>query len=347
MKQYHHIPCNLKGLFLLNVVLLFVLQCGSLISQDPVFSQYYIAPIHLNPAFVGVSGNGANVGLNFRMQWIGIPRAYNTFALNYDQYFESSKIGVGLRLISDSAGDGAISSNKIAGSYSYRLRIGMNGFLSGGVELGFGQQSINWDKFIFYDAIERSGGLLSPGGGFLPSLETQPPELSRIYLDINTGILYFDEKVFVGIGLAHINTPENKFLQNETNNYVGLPVRLSFQTGIQFNLRKYNKTINRSFISPNLLVIKQGPFIQINGGAFTQLNRFISGLWYRHTPSNGDALIFSFGAKYESIKLSYSFDLTISDLGISPRGAHELGLIYNFGHKDASYNINDCLMLFR
>lgn len=346
MKQYSNIS-KIKGLFFLSIVLVFTLQCGSLISQDPIFSQYYIAPIHVNPAFVGVSGNGANIGLNYRMQWPGVPRAYSTFALNYDQYFETTKIGVGLRLISDSAGDGAISSNKIAGSYSYRLRIGVKGFLSGGVEMGFGQQSINWDKFIFYDAIERSSGLLSPGGGFLPSLETQPPELSRLYLDISTGVLYYNEKVFLGLGLAHINTPENKFLQNETNNYVGLPVRLSFQTGIQFNLRRYNKINNPSFISPNLLIIKQGPFMQINGGAFMQLQRFISGLWYRHTPSNGDAFIFSFGVRYENIRFSYSFDLTISDLGISPLGAHELGMIYNFGHKNTSYDINDCLLLFR
>ena len=320
---------------------------SGLFAQDPVFSQYYISPIHVNPGFAGVSGEGANIGVNYRMQWPGLPRAYNTFAISYDQYFESTKSAIGLRLITDSAGDGAVSSNKLAGTYAYRLKVGRKGFINGGIEFGFGQQSLNWDRFVFYDAIERSGGLTSPGGSYLPSIESQPPELTRVYLDISSGVLYYNESFFVGVGVAHINTPENKFLRNETNNYVGMPVRLSVQTGFQINLNKYNKAENPSFISPNLLVINQGPFTQVNVGAYMQLNQFITGMWYRHTPANGDALIFSFGVKYQNLRLAYSFDLTLSDLGLSPLGSHELGMVYNFQHKSKSSKLNDCLMLFR
>jgi hypothetical protein len=48
-------------------------------------------------------------------------------------------------------------------------------------------------------------------------------------------------------------------------------------------------------------------------------------------------------------KVAYSFDLTISPLGMQTGGAHEISLYFNFENKNTSYQnrYNDCLNLFR
>ena len=58
---------KLCRLFLSWIVLLFFLPS---MSQDLGFSQYYNAPIFLNPAFTGTS-EFTRVGLNYRMQKVG------------------------------------------------------------------------------------------------------------------------------------------------------------------------------------------------------------------------------------------------------------------------------------
>ena len=72
------------------------------------------------------------------------------------------------------------------------------------------------------------------------------------------------------------------------------------------------------------------------------------GLWYRHSLYNGDALITSFGVKKDFLKITYSFDLTLSQLSIRQGGSHEIGVIFNFDYlypKKQDYN--DCFAIFR
>ena len=71
-------------------------------------------------------------------------------------------------------------------------------------------------------------------------------------------------------------------------------------------------------------------------------------MWYRDTANNGDAVIGSLGVRSGIYKISYSYDLTVSGLGVNSGGSHELGLILNFDSllpKKSKYN--DCLNLFR
>jgi type IX secretion system PorP/SprF family membrane protein len=315
--------------------------------QDPVFSQYYISPMHINPAFAGNTG-GINFTLNSRLQWPGLPGAYSTFAASYDQFFPDQNSGIGLRLITDSAGDGAMTSTKVGGVYSYNLKISEGKFIRGGLELGFVQTALNWNRFIFLDAIEASGGIRTPGGGFLPSSEQVPGELSKTYLDISSGAIYYNKSFYFGLAVAHLNTPNNSFLRNVGNNYVGLPLLFSLQTGVEISLDNNNKSKSNSFISPNLLVLRQAGFHQINGGAYIQIDKIFGGLWYRHTIENGDAVIFNFGVRQGNLKIGYSFDFTVSELGISTGGSHELGMVINiFDEASKKTDHRDCLRLFR
>ena len=62
-------------------------------AQDPEFSQFYAAPLYLNPAFAG-SARCPRIGLNYRNQWPALNKTYITSAVSYDQHIDAlSEIG--------------------------------------------------------------------------------------------------------------------------------------------------------------------------------------------------------------------------------------------------------------
>ena len=66
-----------KLMFLLAVLML---AAGETVTaQDPQFSQFYAAPLYLNPAFAGSTGQ-ARVGANYRNQWPAIDANFNTIS---------------------------------------------------------------------------------------------------------------------------------------------------------------------------------------------------------------------------------------------------------------------------
>lgn len=333
-------------MYLRYILFVFIFWVGSekLKGQDPVYSQFYNAPLVLNPAFAGIH-DGSSISMIYRLQWPGLSAAYNTFSLGYDQYLDKSKLGLGLNITSDSAGDGALASTKVSGLIGYKLPITRDVFIRGGIELGFVQKRLNWQKLEFYDAIESNGGI-TPGGGAFPSLEREPTNTSRQMLDIGSGLLLNGTKFYIGISADHLNTPIDNFLSNQEQNYIGLPIRWSFHGGYQFTIVKASKKSYGSYFSPNILYTRQADFSQLNVGSYFAFDQLFLGLWYRQAGGNGDAAILTAGWKVDNIKLAYSFDITLSGINISEGGAHELGMSYAFYKKPKS-KINECLDIFR
>jgi hypothetical protein len=62
---------------------------GPLQAQDPVFTQFYAAPVQLNPALTG-STLAPRIALNYRNQWPAL-NAYVTYAASYEQFVEEFK----------------------------------------------------------------------------------------------------------------------------------------------------------------------------------------------------------------------------------------------------------------
>jgi hypothetical protein len=66
------------------------LCCGLLFSagsyaQDLHFSQFYNAPLNLNPGLTGVFSGDLRFGANYREQWASVPVPYLTFSAAFDQ----------------------------------------------------------------------------------------------------------------------------------------------------------------------------------------------------------------------------------------------------------------------
>ena len=330
------------------IMLVWLAGISDLHSQDPIFSQFYNAPIQLNPGLAGLT-NTANVAINYRNQWYGWPQAYSTYSASFDQFYPDINSGLGIQVLTDNAGNGILKTNKISGVYAYRLQLNRKLQARIGLEASLVQSRLNWDRLVFGDQIQPFFENGTPGGTIIPSLEMQPPDLNPIFFDVSMGAVLFNDQYYFGISLKHLNAPNDRFLPGDNSSYSGLPLRFSIHGGWEIDLDGYNNTGFGSFIAPSILLVRQSGLSQLNAGALFNKENFFAGGWLRHNFSNLDAAIFSFGWRTDWLKLSYSFDLTLSAANISrTTGSHEVGILINLGGMNAKESrYEDCFSIFR
>lgn len=315
-------------------------------AQDMVYSQFFSAPLQLNPGFTGRT-YAPFIALNHRRQWPGVvdgAAAYVTSSVSYDQFFKNLNSGFGVTVLSDNSGGGILTRNAAYLSYGYRLRLFNELYAKLGVEAGLTQNRLDWNQLLFYDQLDPING---PGS--LPTNEIQPDNLSRTFFDITTGLLVYTPRFYAGLTLKHLNTPNEGFLHINDNLFTGLPLRVTVHGGTEIILDKGNKRREGTFISPNLLISKQGDFAQVNAGIYGNIRMVLLGGSYRHTFGNADALIVMAGLKQGVFKMMYSYDITVSRLTLQGTGgSHEISLIFNFDAlRPGGVDYNDCMNLFR
>jgi type IX secretion system PorP/SprF family membrane protein len=334
----------MKQLSIFLLILCFYWQTIS--AQDPMYSQFYAAPLQLNPALTGLS-SAPTIHLNYRNQWAAIDNAYATYAASYSQYATAARSGFGLLLQTDIAGNGIYNTTQISGFYAYDIRFTDDFYIRTGLEAGFVSKRINWDKLIFFDQINPESGAYDPSGNLNPTAEGRISN-SINYFDAGAGMLAKARYWYAGFSAKHLNTPNEAFYN--TNNVNGeLPMRLTLHAGGEIPLQdaKKLKYKNYAFISPNVLYVKQREFNQLVLGAYAQQGNFFGGFWFRHTFGNSDAVIASVGFQKSIFKLGYSYDLTVSKLTPASAGSHEISLSFNFMDKSKKTNYNDCTKIFR
>lgn len=315
-------------------------------AQDPIFSQYYAMPLQINPAFTG-SAFAPRVGIAYRNQWTGFNNAYRTYGVFYEQQIERLNSGFGVSIEGDNAGDGIFRTNRFAALYSYQLNISKALAVKIGVEAGVIQTTLDWEKLIFPDQLDPLGGLGLPTG------EIRPDFANKTVLDLSTGLLVVGENLWFGGALKHLNTPDEGILIADDQIARGLPLRYTLHGGANILVKKSNKGKSASFISPNFLLVSQGPFRQLNVGAYAGFGMFYGGTWFRHTFSNADAVILLAGFKQGVFKIGLSYDLTVSRLASYSGGTYELTMGLSFDQNERlrqrrkRAQINDCLGMFR
>jgi len=284
---------------------------------------------------------------NYRNQYPGFNNAYRTYALSYDQFFPSIKGGLGFWLLSDDAGDGILKTTKAAGIFSYRIEINRDLFAKMGIEAGIVQSTLTWNQLIFGDQIDDYLGTMSPGGTPFPTEELAPDKNKVLYPDLGIGGIIYGKTLYSGLSVRHINRPDPDFLSVNNNLSPRIPMRWTFHAGAEWPI--FDRLFNQSYeisISPSLILVKQGPFNQIMGGATIDGEIFSFGIHYRNSSGKSEALIGSVGFRSDKLKIGYSFDYTISGFPLSG-GTHEIGIVYLMDNGDTESRYNDCLSIFR
>ena len=128
----------IKKIFsVLIIVILYFTQNS--FAQDPEFTQFYANKLYLNPAFAG-SDRCPRFSLNYRNEWPALESTYITYSASFDQHVDAVEGGLGLHIMQDYEGDGAISTTFISGMYSYTVPVNRKFSITGGFQVSYIQR---------------------------------------------------------------------------------------------------------------------------------------------------------------------------------------------------------------
>lgn len=318
----------------LSILFILIVLASSLFAQDARFSQFYAAPLYVNPGFTG-STIEHRFAMNYRHQWPNIPGAFDAYHASYDYNAASINSGFGLVLSREDAGSFGLTTNAVSFSYAYRFRLNRKTYLQPGIKAGYVWRGIDYDKLVFNDQLESNSATTLDVDAFADDRVS--------YEDINAGILLYSENYGVGGSVNHLSQPDQSLLSNDIVSNV--PIKYTFQAGYQFQLS--GPTVKRLAAKDITAAVHyefQNQFDQLDIGAYYNHEPFVFGFWYRGIPlfksyetgfANNDAFIVLVGYSVpdRNLRFGYSYDITVSRLATNTAGAHEMSIVYEFASK--------------
>lgn len=328
----------------------------SALAQDQHFTQFYAAPLTLNPAMTGGFNGRYRAAFIYRDQWRKLlDNPYSTFAASADlrlplKFIRSQSkdaVGVGVLFYNDRVPVLDYSTNQMILSLAYHKSLSPRNdhFLTLGAQAGIAQRNVNYENLIFEDQFNGLDGFGNSSGELLP-------ENNFSYSDYSVGIAYThapEEKlgVYAGFAMFHLLEPEQSFYFNEDRpddsptspllmKYVAhLGLSIPMGRNVQFN--------------PRGLVYSQGPHLAMNAGAnFRFLVDANSGTalhlggWARPVSGadeslNLDAVVFMTGIEMNNFLIGFSYDLNLDALnmaGSRRQSAFEVSVAYLGQYED-------------
>lgn len=322
----------IKEAFIFLILVGWLGKKSDLMAQDPQFSQYYAAPLYLNPGLVGVSQKG-RLGILYRSQWPNLEANFETFSMYVDHHIEDYYSSVGLLFTRDQEGIAGLSSTMAGLQYAYQLQLNDNWTFRPGIQLAYFSRDLDFSKLTFGDQFDERGQI-SP-----TTQEVFNTGLQARFFDLSFGGVFYSPNLWVGAAVHHVTEPN----QSITGGHAPLPRQVSFHGGyrIPFGPRVNTRASKEYSVTPTFNYRQQGNFDQLDLGAYLTLPPLIAGMWYRGLPvkqtediANSDAIIFMVGIISKKATFGYSFDYTVSDLGIGTGGAHEISITYAFSLED-------------
>jgi len=318
---------NLKSILLGCTALLLCFQGRA---QDFQFSQFYAAPLYLNPALTGISQE-TRLGSVYRRQWPGLDYQFKAYTAYVDHYSFDYKSGVGLSLSSFSEEFLKLNTTDISGYYAYNLQLSERANFQLGTQISYIQKRGTLENLLFGDQIDVFNHTTLPSsadavGGLEP--------FNHFSVGLG-GVLTWD-KLWVGFSGHHLNRPNRTFFVRDGHTYHW--PKYSLQAGYTIPLEEpeFWEEGSGKFIHLMANYKRQGPFQFVDAGLQVLLNQLVVGGGFRSLPIQSDlpkreSVIGLFGLNLPNgLAVGYSYDYPISDVGSQTLGSHELSLRYQF-----------------
>lgn len=326
-------------------------------AQDPRFSQFYAAPLHLSPAMIGVFQGKVRFAANYREQYASIleDEAFRTVAASFDMRFrvvDKDYIGLGFSLSRDQAGASRYNRTQGNVGLSFMKQLGGNRYrtadqyLVAGAQIGFEQRGFDSDALWFSSQFNTQNAFINYDA---PSGEIFDENPQRLFLDFNAGLLWyalFDDNmsIYAGGALYHISKPVISFQEQGEDR---LYRRWVAHAGGEVPL------VGGLSLLPAAIFMTQGPSTSTTfGGNFRYTNRewkevaLRAGAWghlaNRNVQGFGmEAVAFTAVLELERWGVGISYDVTMSALteANNSRGGLEISLIYLHPEK-SRYRVN-------
>jgi len=316
-----------KGILLLILAALINLASG----QDLQYSQFYAAPLYLNPALTGMT-ELTRMGVNYRKQWPGLNYDFQGYSAYVDHYSFDLKSGFGVSLNAFEESNLGLKLMDFSGYYAYQLFLSETHSLRFGAQAGVGRRSSAMDHLLLGDQIDVFSKTVAP-----VTLEDLPPFEPYSFLDLGFGTMFTGKNYWLGASAYHVNRPNLSFYSAASGDRIN--VKWNAHAGLQLPIRTGLSVYegdgdNLVFLAANYK--QQGPFRQLDLSAQLIYNSLVLGVGFRGIPSSGglpnrDSIIALVGVNLESgLIIGYSFDYMISQLGMETHGAHEISIRYQF-----------------
>ncbi|ACU02467.1 PorP/SprF family type IX secretion system membrane protein [Pedobacter heparinus] len=297
------------------IVLLIMLVSLGALGQDHIYSQFFNAPIYLNPSLTGQFEGDIRMNLIYRNQWTGLSGDLSYITASADLNISKFAGGVGLMFTRSSEGTAYLVKNNAAATYSYS--VGGDDFVASfGIQAGFTNRQIDWSKLVFADQIDMRLGYI-PGS---VSAAQPPDQDSKFFFDAAAGTNIVFRNLMVGLAVHHINKPDESF----SGTVAKLPMRITANASYKIPLSPYydyNQDEGASLI-PSVVYYKQASSSSISAGAQFKYRGLNTGLWYRSASQGGpDAIVVSLifdlfkgNRNGEKLRLGISHDATTSKI---------------------------------
>jgi type IX secretion system PorP/SprF family membrane protein len=231
-------------------------------AQDIHFSQFYAAPLYMNPAKTGFYDGNYRMTAIYRNQWRSVTVPYQTISGSIDfsipgGFDNKDLFGLGLIAYSDRAGDSHFTTNMFEGSVAFNKsldRWGRN-------YLGFGLQGGYVNSFLDYTYLSFDENF--EGGNTTENFTYN----TAGYLDVNAGMEWnFLPNKFsnfnLGFNVSHINRPLQTFQDDVTS---ALPLKYVASAAATIPLA------SMAALYPKIAYSTQGPHQELVFGAFGKI----------------------------------------------------------------------------
>ena len=304
------------------------------------FSQWYEAPVIMNPANAGSYFGDYRANLNYRNQWATIGNSYKTMYASYDMPIKKNEsdmktTGIGASFYSDKAGKSNYGRTEALVSLSQSVAVNRRMDLSVGLGFVYGQVSANFDKLKWdnqYDGTNYNENL--PTGENIFNTKST-------YFDLNAGFLarfIGRKKNETNLGLSILNASQ---LSSNTlsggGNENSRSMRIIFHGKSEIPVYKYRG----DYLVPTLYLSAQGASRVIALGGTYKMNLGMQSSYtgyytssflefggiYRHL----DALVAIVKFDWEQkIQIGASYDINISRLRNASvyQGGFEISLVW-------------------
>lgn len=321
---------------LLMVLALFSFFCVAL-GQDYHFSQFYAAPLNLNPSLAAAYDGIFRATCSQRTQWLSVTEPFVTVAGSFDAaVYRNNRtreiLGLGAVFNNDRSGDSKYNSSQALLVLSYIRNIGHRnhnhiglGIYGGVINNTLNYSALQWDEQYQNGAYSPSNPITDPLGN------TQ-----QFFFDFGVGAFWGytpnkDNTFQWGFSAFHLNMPYEQFGT--------LSSRLPMKLMTHFNSRI---SLNRNLVlEPLAYAAWQKKFSEYVFGSnieyFSRKNSYTvrysvgGGLLYRWN----DALIADFFFGWQNLHVGVSYDFNVSPFYVATkvRGALEISLNYIFKKK--------------
>lgn len=335
-----HIYESKHSACILALLLVLCVSVFTVRAQNHHYSQFYTAPVSMNPALTGAFDGIFRINGNQRTQWLSVTQPYLTFGIGadvaiYKNHRRQELLAIGGAVTTLKAGDVGYTSTQAMLSASFIKYVGRQnhhkigiGAYAGMFNNFFDLAAASWDEQFQHNHYNPQ---LPSGEQFLTT--------KQFYFDCGAGLFWSfspnkTNTFQLGIAATHLNQPKEAFGTTSQR----LPVRYNMHF-----LSRIALTPNVS-LEPMAVASLQRSFYEVVFGtnveyfkrknSYTTLFSLGGGVFYRWN----DAVIADVFFDWQNLRVGISYDVNVSSFHVAThgRGALEVSISYIFRKKSVT-----------